>query len=100
MVKSIVDGLLVSGGLMFIAAAVLSARNYWTTRGVTQYWLLVSVAAVLGTAWAGVMMLDTVAGMSDPLVQAAQLPLAVAAFIGYAVSVVKASATEVVAEVV
>lgn len=85
---------------MFLTALLLSAKNYWTTRGITNYWLFVAVAALLGTGWSGSLILEHVAGVTHPVIHGSRLPLVVTAFIGYTASLVNAAAADVVAEVV
>jgi hypothetical protein len=92
--------LLFAGGLMFAAASLLSMRNYWTTRGLTNYWLLIGVTALLGAAWTGSVILGDLFGITVGWLQHARVMLAVAALGGYTVSLVQASAADVVTEIV
>lgn len=88
------------GTTTFFIAALLSFRNYWSTRGLTNYWLFVSVAAFTGTTWAGSMTLAEAFGLVSPFLQELHVSLAAMTLAGYAVSFVKATTSDIVTEVI
>lgn len=100
MTDALIDSLLLTGAVTFAGAFVLSVRNYWTTRGITRYWLLIAAVALLGTAWAGSITVETVFNVHGTVAQNVQLPLIITAAAGYAASLVNAVADDVVSMVV
>ncbi len=85
---------------MFVTASLLSFKNYWRTRGLTNYWLFIAVTALFGAAWTGNIIIGDVFGVTAIWLQDSQLALIASSLVGYTASLMKASAVDVIAEIV
>lgn len=87
------------GSITFLSATAVCLKNYWRTRGITNYWSFVTIVAALGTVWAGSFLVDTF-GVSLRFLSESQLLLAGLMLIGYTASMTKAVSDDIVTEVV
>lgn len=89
----------VLGTILFLYAAVLSTKNYFKTRGITSYWLMITVVAIVGAAWAGSYVAEA-AGVQPAVLDQTRFPLAASTLVGYTASVAKAVSTDAITEII